>query len=70
MAISKTGRQIEKGDWLYDTTGVYEVISVDAGAGNLTYLKEIIFAEDDSDNYGYGDERWLTRREVAHMDVF
>lgn len=67
MAISKTGREVRKGDWLYDNGGVYEVMDVDAGAGNLTSLKEIIFEDD---RYTLGDERWLTRGEVAKMDVF
>ena len=69
MTISKTGREVRKGDWLYDHGGVYEVIEVDMGVGNLTHIKEVIF-EDHTTKYDLADDRWLTRKEVARMEIF
>lgn len=70
MAFDRTGRILKKGDWVYDVNGVYEVMEVDAGAGCLTYLKEVMFNDDTDETFRYGDERILTRKEVEKLGMF
>ena len=69
MAECKTGRKIQKGDWLYDHRGIFEVIKVDTGKDNLTHIKEVVF-EDYTPKYSLVNDRWLTRAEVARMEIF
>ena len=70
MAFDRTGRILKKGDWVHDIDGVYEVVEVDAGAGNLTYLKEVFFNDDIEQTFRYGEERILTRKEVEKLGMF
>ena len=67
MVKCKDGREVRKGDWLTDTTGLYEVMEVEAGAGKLTCLREVFF--DDNDEYFLdSNERWLTSQEIRQME--
>ena len=70
MAVSKTGRKVQVGDWVYNTDGIYEVTAVDAGNGRLTYAREVYFSEEDTEAFTLGDEFMLTKREVRQMDIF
>lgn len=66
MVKCKDGREVRKGDWLSDSTGLYEVMGVEEGAGKLTCLREVFF---EGDKYFLGsDERWLTSQEVSKME--
>lgn len=59
---------IEKGDWVSDTTGMYEVIDI---LKTIVIEKEILFETDtgewDSDKWFYGDERILLHKEVKNQ---
>lgn len=59
---------IKKGDWVSDTTGMYEVIDI---LKTIVIEKEILFetntSEWDSGKWSYGDERILLHKEVKNQ---
>ena len=61
---TKDGYEVTIGMWLSDTTGIYEVKSINSY--DVT-LQEIIFDEDNPDDYSYGDHRYLTFAEMKHL---
>lgn len=61
---TRDGHTISHGDWLEDTTGMYEVRSIDS---SFVYLKEVILDEDNPENYSFGDDRRLLHSEIRHM---
>ena len=62
MVYSKDRELIGRGDWLMDTTGVYEVTDIDS---QFVYLREVEF-EDDG-NYRYIGSRRITHKEAGTM---
>lgn len=55
MLITADLKQVKKGDWVYDQTGVYEIIDVDHTRKEVELL-EIIYTNDVQD---YGEFRTL-----------
>lgn len=66
--LDRHGNEVKKGDWLIDTNGIWEVMEVDVGESRLTRVLEVIHWDDEFFPYYYGDERWLTRYEIRHME--
>lgn len=52
---------IKKGDWVSDTTGIYEIKDI---LKTIVIEKEILF-ETDTDKWFYGNERILLHKEVG-----
>ena len=66
MVKCKDGRKVRKGDWLSDSTGLYEVMEVVEEGAGLTCLREVFF---EGDKYFLdGNERWLTATEISKME--
>lgn len=62
---TKDGHYISVGDWLQDGTGIYMVWA----RGERTELKEVIFDDENSDDFHMGEIRILTREEIGKMTV-
>ncbi len=69
LVVDKKRKEVKAGNWLLDTDGIYEVMKVDAGAGHLTYVREVFFENCDSDAYWLGDKFIFTRNEVKLMEI-
>lgn len=65
----KTGKEVNVGNWLLDTDGIFEVTDVDAGAGHLAFVREVFFEDANCDEYTLGPEFMLTRNEVKLMEI-
>jgi hypothetical protein len=60
---TRDGYEAREGMWVSDTTGTYEIKQID----KFVYLREIVFDEEDPEEYELGDERILTEREFGKM---
>ncbi len=61
---TKDGYSITENMWISDDTGIYEISDIRT---NIVTLKEIVFNEDNPDEWEYGDLRYLTPQEIKHM---
>ena len=66
MVKCKDGRKVRKGDWLTDSTGLYEVMEVVEEGAGLTCLREVYF--EGGKYFLDGNERWLTATEISKME--
>ena len=58
------GYEVRIGMWLENTSGVYEVTSIEE---NYVSVKEVIFEDDESDKYQLGDTYRMTKQEMKHV---
>ena len=65
--LDRHGNEVRKGDWLRDVNGICEVRDIDVGESRLTRVLEVLLFDND-EYYVLGDERWLTRYEIRHME--
>ena len=52
------------GQHLTDTSGIYEITGFNEKGNTLCTCKEVIYSDEDSDDYDLGDEVYLTEEEV------
>lgn len=65
MFKTKDGHTIVIGDWIEDTSGVYEVTEFYENERKVI-VNTVIFDDDISDSYTLGDWLILNKNEVAH----
>ena len=64
--VTKDGHAIEKGDWLTNRNGgIEEVYKVDEEGA---WTQEVIFEDDESDNYHLEPQTYITRQELRHYE--
>ena len=63
--MTKDGHYVRKGDWISDSTGIFEVRDV---AYDRIECREVIFEDDNSDDYHLSEDRVILKnREVNRM---
>lgn len=65
--VTKDGIRVLRTDWIYDTTGVYEIASLVSTFNDEVILREIIFPEpeENPDLWIYGEYRTILKSELA-----
>lgn len=66
-AMTKDGHYVQEGDWISDSTGIYQVNDV---SDNRIECREIIFEDDNSDAYHLDDHRIFTNYEIQHRFTY
>lgn len=63
MIKTKNGREIDVGDWVQDTDGIFEITEIDS---RFVYAKEVIF-EGNSEEYHLDGEYIWTHKETRQF---
>ena len=65
-AMTRDGHYVREGDWISDSTGIFEVRDV---AYDRIECREVIFEDDNSDDYHLSEDRVILKnREVNRME--
>lgn len=58
--------EIAIGNWLVKTEGVYEIIGFKEKGNTFCTVREVIFDDDNADDYHLGDTLYFTKEEVKN----
>ena len=63
---TKDNYELYVGMWISNHDGVFEIKEIQ---NNCIYAKEIVFEDDNTDNYHYGDELRMSKEEIKNLDI-
>lgn len=71
MKVEKFARfeKLEAGQWLSDSSGIYEVIEPFNDNTRCIRAAEILFNEVDGEQYGVSDAQLMTFSDLRHADI-
>lgn len=63
---TRDGHKIHIGDWISDTSGIYEITTICPSEDKI-YGDSVIFSDTDPDMYSLEDHHIWTCKEIAHF---